>query len=474
MTQAALLRRAFAAIPPEPSTWSGVEARYVYLPDAHVRALHPDSMLVVGPRGSGKSFWWHALQNTQLVESLLAGDGQFPMPVGGRIPSFSGDHEQRGSRFTTSAGFGLGDDSTRPTKRELEGCLATALKPKAIWETVVLWQAAGASHSASPLPDLKDWEARATWLVSNPAEVSTMFRAIDEALVRRGVPHVVLFDALDRTSDDLAAATGLLKGLLQVVLDLRSRKALRAKVFARPDMLTPSVLAFTDASKVRASEVTLAWTKLELYGLLFAYLANAPDDQASQAFRDVSGCDWHVPLPGGWTVPRLLRRSETTQENTFVALAGPFMGTNSQRGNTYRWLPNHLADAHAVVSPRSFLAAMRAAAEGSSGSETALSWQAIQQGVRKASEIRANEILEDWPMVHEAMEALSGIVVPALHEEFLGRLDAAGLPAEDMIELLLTIGLMSKLVDGRINVPDLYRLHFGLKRKGGFIPATPK
>jgi len=447
VTQAALLRRAFESIPLVPATWNEVDPKYVFLPDSHVRALDPNNMLVVGPRGSGKSFWWHALQNADLTSTLV----------------------ERAS-VSTSGGFGEGDDATRPNEDVIEALLKDH-QPKRVWSTVVLWQAARAANVQ--LPDLPLWEHRVGWTASHPEETAQFFHATDDALAATKAMHVVLFDALDRTSQDPATRLRLLSGLLQVVLDLRSRKAVRAKVFVRPDMLAPSVFAFPDASKVSASRVSLSWSPIELYALLFVYLGNADDAEAAAAFRESTRFDW-VRSTRQWVVPPPLRRSEEAQTAVFVALAGPFMGTNQRRGHTYPWLPNHLADSLGVVSPRSFLAAMRAAADASSDAETALHWKGIQQGVRHASTIRAEEVQEDLESAHGAMAALKDLVVPASVDEVHDRLAAAGMDSpEHTVSVLLAAGMMEKVDGNRINVPDLYRLHYELRRKGGFRSLKP-
>ena len=69
------------------------------------------------------------------------------------------------------------------------------------------------------------------------------------------------------------------------------------------------------------------------------------------------------------------------------------MGKDHRRGLPYTWLPNHLADALDEVSPRSFLAALRVAADDSASTDTtALSYEAIKHGVQAASRIRVVEI----------------------------------------------------------------------------------
>ncbi len=157
------------------------------------------------------------------------------------------------------------------------------------------------------------------------------------------------------------------------------------------------------------------------------------------------------------------------------------MGTNERKGRTYTWVPNHLADAHENVSPRSFLAAIRRAAEEPSKHEFALHWIGLQEGVRHASTIRAEEIQEDLPWAHKAMQLLEDLTVPCASSKvhaawqkgnLFTQQGLLGLPGnrEGAMEELRQMGIFKVLADDRINIPDVYRLGFGLRRKGGFAP----
>ena len=42
----------------------------VYLPPSHLKALDPNSMLVTGMRGAGKTFWWEALQKPAIRQLI--------------------------------------------------------------------------------------------------------------------------------------------------------------------------------------------------------------------------------------------------------------------------------------------------------------------------------------------------------------------------------------------------------------------
>jgi hypothetical protein len=152
-------------------------------------------------------------------------------------------------------------------------------------------------------------------------------------------------------------------------------------------------------------------------------------------------------------------------------------------------LTNHLADAFGRVSPRSFLTAVRAAASETSREEAqAIHHRAIQEGVREAAKIRAREISEDFPWAEQALEALRDLMVPCDIEEVLELWRRAGLEEvvdrdlearrrrhhggalPGIIDDLADLGVMQRLRDGRINVPDVYRLPYGIKRRGG-VPA---
>lgn len=448
-----LLRRAFlTSIPEEVSQFDAVEPRFLYRPTRHLRALDPNAMLVSGIRGAGKSFWWHALQDEALRALAL------PSSV---------------ANSTASAGFGEGDAVDRPGQDVLEQLLAQGHPPKLIWKAVVLRHALAAAKLSDPSP--ARWSERVAWIREDAERTANLLRAADDALASERRVHVVLFDALDKSAANADARVKLLKGLLELVVELRARAAIRAKVFARPDMLDhPDVRAFPDASKVLHTAVRLEWPTLDLYGLLFHYLGNAKDEAAAEAFRMLTRASWAVRPRAGWELPEELRLDESAQAVVFTALAGPHMGTNHRRGRTYPWLPNHISDAHGTVSPRSFLAAMRQAAQQTKPDALrALHWTAIQDGVRKASQVRITEIGEDLPWAQAALEGLHDVLVPCERDVVLrkwrGRVEKLTPP--EVLDALRDVGLLAELPDGRINVPDLYRVGFGLRRKGGLAPT---
>lgn len=464
LDRTALRRAILSSIPAEPSQYDSVKPEFVYIPPSHVRALDPDAMLVEGIRGAGKSFWWHALQSEKLRPRLLT------------------QRAQSGESLVVTAGFGQGTSPDWPEKDELTALLSAGHKPRLIWKTVVLRQIA---------PDVvpgASFDAATQWVTQNPSLVAEAIRRADARLRGAGQRHLILFDALDRTADLRSERQRLLRGLIELVLELRALGSVRAKVFVRPDMLDdPEVTAFPDASKVIASRVSLDWRSCDLYGLFFTYLGNGSDAEAAAYFRTATGLDWHKH-GAGMQLPILLREDARSQEAVFIGLAGPYMGTDKRRGKTYTWVPNHLGDAANKVSPRSFLAALRRAAEVAEapGQAYALHFSGIQEGVRKASEYRVTEVSEDLPWAHEAMEMLGDLVVPCSSELLIkswrrGKLlpplarEAGRAPTDadlaDTLNQLSKVKILELLPGGRVNIPDVYRVGFGMRRRGGFAPT---
>jgi len=469
-----------AALPEDTSLHGGSpQLRYTYLPTAHMKALRPDSMLVAGNRGSGKSFWWAALQESELRGA-----------IGGRV----------GIRRDTLVSTGFGEASS-PDNYPGKDTIATLLDQfdaRRVWQTVVLKHVAD-GEILEEFRSLRTWQERVKWVCGHPEEVERCLFEADQRLAVADQFHMILFDALDRTADKWERMHALVRGLLQVLLDFRSYQRIRLKVFVRPDQIEDrSVSTFPDSSKVLAQKTDLTWPRKDLYGLLWQYLANEPNE--GQVFRDLSArevdAQWNMQ-DGVWTVPEVLSSQEETQKKLFHAITGPWMGRDRRRGFPYSWLPNHLGDANRQVSPRSFLAAIRHAASDPprADQENALHYESIKRGVQKASTIRVREIEEDYPWVRTLFMPLKGISVPCPFDDIeqswrnrgvleelqqsIGRPEGVRLPPrhihlgpKGVFEDLKELGLMEETSDGRANLPDVYRIGYGIGRRGGVRPVA--
>ena len=171
------------------------------------------------------------------------------------------------------------------------------------------------------------------------------------------------------------------------------------------------------------------------------------------------------------------------------------MGESRRLGIPYSWITDHLADADGRIGPRSFMEALRKAAEHTTEQHPkhrhALHYEGIRHGALAASAIRINELREDYPWVDQVLAPLVGMSVPfefrdiaqRWREEHLPeRLKAADggakLPprrvdegANGIREDLEQLGIFQRLDDDWVNVTEVFRAGYRLGRKGGVKPV---
>ena len=483
-TEVVEAREAIADLPEGTSYGEPPGASQVYLPRSHLRAMHPDNLLVTGMRGAGKTFWWSALQEAA-VRDLV---GRFADPPASLMLSEKTD---------VRAGFGFrAAPDEYPGKDAISDLTRDGIEPRVVWRTVYARHLAPDGH---PLRTQATWRERVAYVAAHPEPIERLFYERDAEFDARGVHFLVLFDALDRCADDWEDLSRSVRGLLQVALDQRAYRRLRMKIFLRSDQFDERTLTdFPDASKLLASSVALNWPRHELYGLFWHCLVNGPN---GVVFRDLLGSDVWTPVQvSGQTVypvPRPLIFREEHQRKKFHLIAGRWMGADRRRGFPYTWIPNHLGDTEGRVSPRSFLAALRAAAADTADRRPehphALHYDSIKRGVQAASQIRVREIQEDYPWMHQVLSPLGGMSVPCDFEEIAVRWQQDGVlehlfdrMQQDAVKLpprhidqgpdgvrrdLEGLRVFYRLFDGRVNIPDVFRLGYGLGRKGGVKPV---
>jgi hypothetical protein len=452
---------------------------FTYVPPSHARALDPEATLVEGIRGSGKSFWWAQLASVSHREFIQAA-----------FPEVRFD-----AKLKVARGFGTGLKTAEAPSAEVLAKLIESYRPRSVWRAVLAFHAKFGGEFAK----LNRWTDRVEWVQTHPEEFDELLDQADHDLDSRGETLLVLFDALDRLAEDWIHINPLAKALLQVALDARSTRRIRFKIFLRPDILQDQgITGFPDFSKLLAHKAALDWRRADLYALFFQCLANSTE--GGSVFRKLATEILGISLikkGSGWVLPPPLRSDESLQEQMFIALAGKAMGSSTKRGKPYTWLVNHLQDGLSQVSPRSFFAALKTAAEETPDDfHLAIDYRAIQTGVQKASQIRVQEITgEDYPWVQLVMAPLYGnLTVPCETKEFeriwkqqntLVSLEnklkagkaAVKLPpqnlelgAKGILRDLELLGLIQRLLDQRIQMPDVYRIAFGLGRRGGVKP----
>ncbi len=344
------------------------------------------------------------------------------------------------------------------------------------------------------IPD-GSWQESVDWAKGNPEEIANIMAFASERLGEEKRDGIILFDALDRLSNDWHTMDRIVRDLLRVALWLKPYPRISAKIFLREDQLERTVTDFPDASKLLATKAELSWARHDLHGLLWQYLLNGPDEHG-EIMRGlyIRTLGTEPKQDDGRFLPNdEVKRDTAAQRALFEALAGPWMGRDRRRGVPYIWTVGHLADGQGRTSPRSFIAAIRQAAEDTMerypDHRYALHYESIKRGVQKASEIRVNELAEDYPWVRAVLTPLKGLTVPVGFESiqhrwkevYPGGIQEANmgdrLPPQHaergwsgLREDLLTLGVFEERKDGRIDMPDLYRVGFGLGRRGGVKP----
>ena len=445
----------------------------LYAPAAHAGALDPERPLVVGGRGVGKSFWSSVLNDQGGREAAA----KFYPKLGLETLIVSlGFHENT-----------RGSGSVAPTKRALAQALerADALD---IWRAVLLRSLIDAKvlkRKQLTLSEALDFIKEAG------DSYDDLLLEADENLTLTKRRFLIVFDALDRLSDDWPVITSLTVGIAKLALEARAFGSIRVKFFMRRDQYDNNdAFRFRDASKLTNARVELFWSKDDLFGWLFQWIWLGAAAPFAALVRTALGL---AQTPKA--MPDRLRYNELDQRATFAEIAGPYMGSNPRRGMTDRKIVNSIADAFGEASLRSFSAAVKRAAEDSERRGVggrALDHLAINEGIIRASNIRLQELKEDYGWIELALEPLRGLTVPCERrdvealwrgedtvQKISGQSVAAGggpstpisftkgANADALFEAMEAVGVMETRLDSRINVPDLFRVAAGMGRRGG-------
>lgn len=445
-----------------------------FLPVGHRGVLDLRRQLVVGNRGMGKSFWTHALGN-QEIRSKLADYYRFPELKSTEVRiGFNGSEKKQ---------------VFAPTVDDLAEIRQLSIgNPDLIWKALLLRMAEdmlgrGFDTLAATIGTLQ----------KQPSRYSETLSQLDDQLVGKKQYLLVVFDALDRLAQDWVTIRELSRALLRLAIGLQSFESIRAKIFMRVDLFSDrEIFRFQDSSKIKNDHVSLVWQPEELYGLvLFEILRNSNGHPALKMLAAQTDTSAALPINGEDS-----RVHVTEQRKLVHAIAGEFMGSNKKRGLVYTWVPLHLSDAANTCSPRTFLAAWKGAAERvPAPSDRAVDHLGLLDGVRSASENRLNELYEDYEWIRPSLEALKRQFVPMSRDQLFqlwedrrvmqaiessnqgevmktpaGLTDNPG--PEALLEAMKVVAVMDERSNGKINVPDIYRVEAGILRKGGV--AVPK
>ena len=437
---------------------TSVDARTMFAPPAHEVALAFDRPLIVGGRGTGKSYWAAALCQPEARDRLMS-----------LYPRARRSLQDTRSFQGFAGRLGTENSSFASTADELLGLVDRAPSDH-VWRAVLC-------RFLADRPDDTLAEIYDSGMTGD--------RAFRDRLVEiGGAPVLMVCDALDRLSTSWASGRRLCRGLLQLALDLRGFRQANVKVFLRRDQFEDAGLFdFPDASKLRTGAVELDWEHDELYGLLFRGIRAAlPEDL------------WRQQLSA--LMPEAMGQGGEPYRKAFEHVAGEFMGSDRRRGFTYTWIPKHLADTSHRASPRSFIVAIGKAAESvARNTATPIDYRGIHEGVRAASRTRVDELREDHPWITTVLNDLEKLAVPCPPGQFTRRWrdretarrvreagvdnEIPGVPItlesgtsetdeQALLDALVTLRVVEiRKTTNRVNVPDIYRVAANIGRRGG-------
>lgn len=449
----------------------------IFAPEQHANALDPYTSIVVGSRGTGKSFWAGVLNDD---DNRAVASDFYPHLNLNSIIVADGYSSTAHQRYL---------DNLVPSGMESESAYL-------FWQATII-KAAAEKLKPDALPKkLSSYMKK----YSDPEDAEIYLQRLDKLLSKNENILLITFDALDTISRDWHRSTLILDALFEVVWSLRARKYIKAKVFIRPEQLNDESLRFIEMPKLRSSRVQLEWNQVELYGLLFSRLAF---ECKNEDFINLSSkIGYKVPSDDFkrrkfWT----LTHDKNAQKKIMNFFCGPYMGTNYKKGGTYDWPYKHLADANGEVTPRSFVKLFVGASRYSDSThKTVISPEGIRHGLREASKVRVEQLVIEYRWISRALAPLAGLRVPCEMVELFERwkksntikviLEAANskdngfLPPfpntvrtarnEALLDSMAKIGVVEYRQDGRVDIPDLFRVAALMLKKGGLSPLKKK
>ncbi|MFA7441427.1 MAG: hypothetical protein WCZ66_10735 [Sphingomonadaceae bacterium] len=472
-----ILREVVAAFQPAPSVQPNetISLERVFTPESHRAVLDLGRQLIVGNRGMGKSLWAHALSNPEVRQRVSDIYRQPALAHTEVVIGFNGSDRP---------------SPVAPTREAIGRAIGNGFSEDEIWRAVVFRAIRVISGSSEDTL----FESSLQRLRRAPELFENTLLDADDRLRAEDRKVLILFDALDRLADDWRSIRALTSSLMKRALGLRSFVSFRAKIFIRPDQFSdPEIFRFPDGSKLKNDHVDLSWQPHELYGLLFFEMLHDPGAHTAM-FNLAASLEAEAALsPEGLRS----RRAQQQQIEIVNALAGPFMGSDARRGRVYTWIPLHLSDARNSCSPRTFLTAWQEAAlHDPAPNDRMVNHLGLIEGVRRASTARLNELREDYRWIDEALGALRGQFVPITKEELfdiwaeqrvvtkilenesrgISQAPVGLIDGPDALQQLLAamkgIAVVEERTNGKINVPDIFRVEAGIKRKGGV--AVPR
>lgn len=450
----------------------------------HLRLLDPEVVLIVGPRGSGKTAIAEILTNLTLYESVSRYAPAIRLPTGTStwVKAYPTDRE----------GFG-----PRGLRIFVDRCGNEVETLQDMWFAYLLRSLSGhlSNQEKSQLHailnpkggDILDIMGAFKMLATQP---EVILDSLDERLEQKNQFVFVTYDAIDTLGghnwDMVEAGT---HGLVAFWAAYSRRwRRIRAKVFLRTDIYERHArTGGADLARLAAGRVDLSWNDRDLYGLLIKRLVNDEKLSGYMQNADFRGISWEENSDLG-KIPNL--RTWKDARPVVERMVGKYMGANRQKGLVYRWLLAHVRDGLGRAFPRPFVRLIEEAGTQELNHLVTLRPprllhpSSLRRALDRVSSEHVTDSREEWKWLDLVKTKLAkNPLVPWSSAkkviDLLGRESASDdenlLPFDGSKRLnyLLELGVLRQRAGGRIDATDLFLAGLGLRRKGGVERHTP-
>ena len=460
----------------------GLFARRLYPVTEHLRALDPGTVLIVGPRGAGKS---------ELFKAFFGEDSAVGRAVLRRAPATVG----RGFRFesaTWKAAYPAGTEF--PDSGALARKIDSDDQAKTVWHAMLVRRLADKfdarwRRDLSPL--IRPMAANLSEILEAMAQLkvnpTAALDALEHRLQERDQWIFVGYDELDTLGGlDWKLATTLVRGLVAFWSDYSRRwRRIRAKIFLRSDLFRRHAgMGTADFAKLAANRTEIVWSDAAILGMLVKRIANTSEELERYCRR--AGIAFEEDDALGF-LPRVEKASDA--HPLLERMAGEYMGAGRKKGYVRNWVLDHPRDGIRQISPRTLVRLVEQAAGKDAPNRTLRPPQLIHPtALRQAlDDVSGDHVRQartsEWPWLAGVQGRVEKQrLVPWAYDEIVGLLDSRWdsdwgppnsriRPPENapmhFVEYLIELGIFRRRPDDRIDVPDLYLFGLNLRRKGG-------
>jgi len=452
-------------------------AKTFYPVPEHLRMLDPNVVLIVGPRGSGKTEIFRALTDADLFEG-----------VSREVPGVRLSPVNH-TRWVKAYPLGRDGFDAGGLRRFLDENITQRQAMQELWFAylVRLLQEDLGEGKRDSLRVLLEAPAGA------PGRVYEAFRdanetpllALDELdaqLERDGSFLFVAYDELDILGgQDWDAMAAGVQGLVAFWAAYARRwRHIRPKVFLRTDLFDRfAVTGGADLAKLAAGRVELLWSDRQLYAMLLRRVANTSERLADYVRGAAkSNVVWRQDDILG-LLPTLTRWTDARP--VIERMLGPYMGANKKKGLSYRWPLAHVRDGRDRAVPRPLVRLFEEAAHLEAESPNTvrgmriLAPVSLRKALDRVSDEHVAHARDEWTWLDVLAVRLDGLLVPVDRREVERQLDDCKTwkpkppfnDPRDLLDYLVEVGLLRQRPKGRIDASDLFLHGLKLKRKGG-------